>query len=213
MQNKALFRWSAAILIFGIVPPLVTPGINSAVVKELLYWTVCIALLCFILRVEQRPLRAALQWRPSFGSIGFGVAGAILLLLCAWFTFSIVFPYFSLPTNQARLDKIGSLSLLQLALMALRAGVVEEVIFRGYIIGRGQEILASKWLCFVISVIVFTAIHAPSWGFAHLLFVMVGAIIFGLLYLWRRDLLTVIIAHALSDWIMFMGTYARAHAA
>jgi membrane protease YdiL (CAAX protease family) len=46
---------------------------------------------------------------------------------------------------------------------------------------------------------VFVALHLPSWGAAHLLFVSLAAALFTVAFLWRRDLWANIIAHLVVD--------------
>ena len=84
--------------------------------------------------------------------------------------------------------------------MALRAGVVEEVIYRGYAFERIFTLTKSKWLAVFIPLIMFMLAHI-SWGMGHLLFVFIAGGLFALIYLLKRNLLLLIIAHFTVDVI------------
>lgn len=80
------------------------------------------------------------------------------------------------------------------------AAVTEEVLFRSYAIERLTEVTGSRWLAGSVSVAFFTGLHAGSWNVAHLIGVVVPlGVALTLLYLWRRNLIVVIIAHFFVD--------------
>jgi uncharacterized protein len=63
------------------------------------------------------------------------------------------------------------------------------------------SILGNKWLAGGITVLCFAFAHIPAVGFAHVLPVLIVSIFITLLYLWRRDLVLNMIAHATVDAI------------
>jgi membrane protease YdiL (CAAX protease family) len=86
-------------------------------------------------------------------------------------------------------------------LLVVTAGVFEELAFRGYALERLSELTGRRWLAALASWAAFTLCHGPSFGFAHLLPVaFVGALVTAL-YLWQRDLVVNIVAHAAFDGI------------
>ena len=60
-------------------------------------------------------------------------------------------------------------------------------------------LLGNKWLAGGSTVILFTAAHLPAVGMAHILPVSIISVLVTLLYLWRRDLVLNIVAHATID--------------
>ncbi len=87
--------------------------------------------------------------------------------------------------------------LLLLAIGLLFGGVIEEVIFRGYVIGWGTALFgarAAPWLC-VLSAAVFGISHLYQ-GVAGVVATGLIGLCFGFFYLWTgRRLLPVIVAH------------------
>jgi membrane protease YdiL (CAAX protease family) len=90
-------------------------------------------------------------------------------------------------------------------LIVLTAGVTEEVLFRAYPIERLARLTGSVWPGALLSLAAFVAIHLAGWNLSHVLGVVLplGAIMTGL-YVWRRNLLFVVIIHILIDLPLFL---------
>jgi len=89
-------------------------------------------------------------------------------------------------------------------LMVLRAAVVEEILFRGYIIEKVRQMTKSTWLAVLVSVAAFTVAHLNGWGAVQLIPVFGSGVVFALLYVWKRDLPSNMIAHFIIDAIGFL---------
>lgn len=79
------------------------------------------------------------------------------------------------------------LSLMTTTLVMLRAGIAEEIFFRGYIIERVASLLKSKWIAVTVSLVPFALLHYQQgiWG------IVMSFILGGILtatYLWKRNL-------------------------
>ena len=72
---------------------------------------------------------------------------------------------------------------------------------------RLEELTGSQWAAAMIPAVVFIGSHYPLWGAGQLIVVALGTMILTLLYMWRRDLVCCMIAHAGTDIIGF--TLAR----
>ncbi len=93
--------------------------------------------------------------------------------------------------------------ILRLALV-LTAGIFEEVLYRGYALERLTTIWRSQWAAAVATVVLFTLAHLPVIGLAYLPAVGVVSVLVTLLYLWRRDLILNMAAHATIDGIALL---------
>ena len=89
-------------------------------------------------------------------------------------------------------------------LLVLRAAVVEEILYRGYLIEKVRPLSGSTGLAAIVSISVFAFAHLRGWGPAHLMAVGAGGAIFAFLYICRRDLLSNMFAHFLSDAAGFL---------
>jgi membrane protease YdiL (CAAX protease family) len=88
-----------------------------------------------------------------------------------------------------------------LAISVVRAGVSEEVLFRGYPIERLRELSGSRALASLLPLLLFPLAHVGPWGWAHMLVAGIGGAALTLLYLWRRNVWANILAHCIVDGV------------
>jgi membrane protease YdiL (CAAX protease family) len=75
----------------------------------------------------------------------------------------------------------------------------EEFLFRGYAIARLFDLTGSYLMASIVSVIACGIAHMPMWGWAAAATTFVSGGIATLVYLWRQDILALIIAHIATD--------------
>jgi uncharacterized protein len=94
----------------------------------------------------------------------------------------------------------GSGSAWLLLVGVLTASVTEELLFRAYPIERLTRLTGSRWPGALLSLAAFVAFHLQGWNLGHVVGVVLplGAVLTGL-YLWRRNLLFMIITHLVLD--------------
>jgi membrane protease YdiL (CAAX protease family) len=86
-----------------------------------------------------------------------------------------------------------------LALDVVIVAASEEWLYRGYAIERLQALTGRPWLAGAISLVVFALAHLPLWGPGVALSTLVSGGLLTALYLWRRDVLFLILAHVATD--------------
>jgi membrane protease YdiL (CAAX protease family) len=182
------------------------PGesLGTQLEREGVYWTLTAMLLGYITLVERRPLSSVNLRRPTWKSLGFGVAGGIVMVMGIAFLYIKVLPALGPTTSESQLETIWAMPLWFRLEIVLRAAVFEELFYRGFVIERLTEFIGLRWLAAVISLTVFTYAHLGYWGWAHLLIAGFGGCILTGLYLRRRDLSTSMIAHLVTDGIGFL---------
>ena len=164
--------------------------------RETLIWVIAAALLVLIRRGEGLPLRSiGLGTSPWWQSILWGLAIAALCAAAAVGLIKLT-GYGHGPASAA-LDK---LPLGLVTMIVLRAGVVEELFYRGYPIERLQALGLGRFLSAGIPLVIFAVGHWTG-GAANILIALVlGGILAGF-YLWRRDLVANMIGHFLVDFV------------
>lgn len=96
--------------------------------------------------------------------------------------------------------KYDQISLWVMTLVVVRAGIVEELFYRGYIIERLEK-LTGSWVAFLlIPTLIFGLLHYKQ-GIGGILISFVLGLIFAVYYWKTRDLKTTIMAHFLVDFI------------
>src|SRR5205823_11224431 len=100
------------------------------------------------------------------------------------------------PVSQA-FDK---LPLWLMTMVVVRAGVVEELFYRGYAIDCLQRVGVPRAAAVSIPLIIFSLGHWTGGASNVLIAFVIGAILTGF-YLWRRDLNSNMFAHFMVDFV------------
>ena len=178
---------------------------SAVVLGQGLLWLLVCGVVAITLWWERKPLSS-----PGVRSISWPLAllaGALGVVL------GLAVPVLTLAMNQLMPPvqggtvasvTTGAPAALML-LIVLTAGVTEEVLFRAYPIERLARLTGSVWPGALLSLAAFVAIHLAGWNLSHVLGVVLplGAIMTGL-YVWRRNLLFVVIIHILIDLPLFL---------
>ena len=182
-------------------------GVVEGLILEAIWWAIAAALITWILVVERSPLSSIGIRRPTWQTLGGAMIGIVVGMATVMLSYALILPSLGLEMNRGATSSITSLPIIMQLAMFIRAGVVEEILFRGYPIERLQELTGSKWIAALVPGVVFIGGHFAFWGAAQLIVVTLGTLVMTLLYLWRRDLVSCMIAHASIDLIGF--TLAR----
>jgi uncharacterized protein len=198
----------------AVILPLVPIGrwlasgnsISALLIREAVWWLYAAAVLIWLGLVERLPMSSIGFRCPTWKSLLFAVLGAGALMLVFVIHFGVIVRIFHLDMTAA-LDQqriILSRPYWYRVLLVLRAAVVEEILFRGFIIEKVRQLTSSVVLAVALSVLTFTGGHFAGWGLLQLIPVFSGGVIFALLYVWRRDLPCNMLAHFLTDGAAFL---------
>ena len=168
----------------------------SALLKETLIWLNAIALILIIRRGEHLPLRSiglgtARWWKSILWGFIIAVVSAVIVGALAYAT-----SYGHGPGSAA----FEKLPLWLITAIVFRAGVVEELFYRGYAIERLQMIGLGRFWSVAIPLVIFSLGHW-SGGAANILIAFAAGLILTGFYLWRRDLAANMIGHGLVDFV------------
>ena len=169
---------------------------TAAIWKETLLWVSAITLLFIIRRGERLPLTSiglgtSRWWKSILWGLVIAVASAAAGGVLAALT-----GYGHGPGSAA----FEKLPLWLITLIVLRAGVVEELFYRGYAIERLQAVgLKPAWAA-GIPLVIFALGHWTG-GAANILIALVLGTILSVFYLWRRDLIANMIGHGTVDFV------------
>jgi membrane protease YdiL (CAAX protease family) len=174
--------------------------------REAIIWGFALAILLWLTSVEHLPLSSIGFRRPTWKSVLFGFLAAIVITVIMTLQFAVVIPLLHLSASAAVAQQQAILKtpFWYRILTLLRAAVVEEIIFRGYLIEKIRQVSGSTGLAVAVSVLAFTCAHLRGWGPVHLIPVAAFGLVLALLYVWRRDLPSNILAHFLSDAVGFL---------
>jgi uncharacterized protein len=168
----------------------------SAILKEGLIWASAAALLVIIRRGEGLPMQSiglgtSRWWKSIAWGFVLAVVSAVVVGGLAYVT-----GYGHGPGSAA----FEKLPLWLITLIVLRAGVVEELFYRGYAIERLRIIGLGRFWSVAIPLVIFSFGHW-SGGAANILIAFAAGLILTGFYLWRRDLVANMIGHGLVDFV------------
>ena len=152
--------------------------------------------------------RTGVAWGDQLPALAWGVAATGPMLLGFWLIDRFAWgPLAALKADVERLvvPVFRNSSIVDLALVALAAGIGEEMLFRGLV----QHGLAN-WLAPPWGIWLALAIASAAFGGAHMLsatYAILAALIglyLGLLLIWTGSLLTPAVAHGLYDFIALL---------
>ena len=193
-----LFISLFAMLVIRQVVAFFVPGTTfaSAVLKEVLIWVSAVTLLVIIRRGEHLPMRSiglgtARWWKSILWGLIIAIVSAVAVGLLAYLT-----GYGHGPGSAA----FEKLPLWLITAIVLRAGVVEELFYRGYAIERLRLIGLGRFWSVAIPLVIFSLGHWTG-GAANILIAFAAALILTGFYLWRRDLVANMIGHGLVDFV------------
>ena len=192
----ALFSAPAIVALFKLLG-FTREDFGATVIRELIILAL-VALLFWIIRSREKlPL-------SSIGLRRQGIVTTILWSLAAMLMFGvgiaaclILFPLVGLSYGSSSGPAVPlGVSLLLYA----RAGIAEEVFYRGYAIERIEALTGNRAIAAAMPLLIFAGSHF-SQGLAGILITFVIGAIATAIYLWKRNLLILIIAHFMVDFI------------
>lgn len=198
MNKKALI----GLLVFLGFPFLLQLLPLDLMLGEVGWWLLLLFIILWIYLVEKGTI-ASIGWKKLTVKTIFGALGLGLALFILFGILTAVIQAIGLELNQEMAELFASQPTPVLILVALRAGVVEEVLYRGYAFERINDLTKSKFLAGLVPLIIFTLVHL-AWGVGHLVFVFIAGGLFTIVYAAKRNLVLNIIGHFTVDIIVLL---------
>lgn len=191
----ALFGVPAIATAYHFLAPERSP--TATIARELLILALTVMLLWIVRAREKLPLSSIGIGRDHLGrSLAWGLAltivifGSLVALLSLFSALGIRYGEGS--------EAVISPSMWVTLLTVIRAGISEEIFYRGFAIERLQSLTGSKWIAAAIPLLMFAGFHFRQGAAGILLALVLGAIFTGF-YLWKRNLVAAMLAHFLVD--------------
>jgi len=173
--------------------------ITTKCLEQVALWLLFAAIVAIVVSWEKQPL-ASLWLRPLDGkSVAWG-------LLFALATICVVIPATEwvrraagLAGYAAGVEQVLALPIWFRVVAVITAGVVEETLFRGYAVTRLTLLTGSLWFAGALSVAIFAGLHLPFWGAGPTLSFLLGGVVSTAFFIWRQDLLAMIVGHTFVD--------------
>ena len=178
-------------------------GLGPMYGGEVLWWALFAAIVLYTLVVERKSLSSLSLVGPGLLDIVLAILTAVVAIAGTGVIFQVVLPALHLTLNRSMAGIVQTPMWFRFFLVT-RAAVVEEVAFRGYGFNRLAELTRSPLLAAAITFVLFTLVHLSGGGWAQVVIAAYSGLLITLLYLWRRNLWTNILAHWLIDGAAFI---------
>jgi membrane protease YdiL (CAAX protease family) len=174
-----------------------TPSRALVAVGLAIHWATFALLLVIVMLWEREPL-ASIGWRsPRWFTLPLGIVVGVAIAIVSGF----VSKRLGLKSDTHFVAFLQSLPLVLRVALVITAGVFEETLYRGYGLERLAKYFGGKWVAAALTLVLFTFAHVSAVGVAQLAPIVIVSALVTLLYLWRRDLLLNMVAHATIDAI------------
>jgi membrane protease YdiL (CAAX protease family) len=193
----ALLGLPAVVLAYRMVggTPANTGGV---VLRESAILALVAVLLWIVARREHLPLSSIGLRREGLSrSLGWGL-GLTAALGAGLAACLVVFKFLGIHYGSGSAPIATSMAATLLTVA--RAGIAEEVFYRGYAIERIEALTGSRWMAALIPLVAFGLFHYRQ-GWPGIAIALVLGGILTAFYMWKRNLVATIFAHFLIDFI------------
>ena len=173
-------------------------------VSRLLNWACLLLLLLYVSKIEKQSLLIWREKKYQFLSYFISIIGIFIILIVGGFIIQILLSLMGYNAKSAMLFEIVALLKINKPLLvftALTAGIVEELIFRGYMLPRLANIFKSPFLGIAVSSILFGLLHYKYGTIFNVVVpIFIGAVF--AYYYWKyRNIKVLIFCHFLWDLV------------
>jgi membrane protease YdiL (CAAX protease family) len=175
--------------------------------KKFIIWLWLLLLVLYTVKVEKQRF---ILWKDSKRSFLFYVLSVIAIMALSFLAGASrqLLPLFGVKLQSSQVLKEMIMYVQQrpllLVLTCITAGVVEELIFRAYLIPRLTLLLKTNWLPLLLSAFVFGLAHIGYGTFVNMLVPFLLGVIFGAYYQKYRNIKVLICCHFLIDLISLL---------
>ncbi|HOP05267.1 MAG TPA: type II CAAX endopeptidase family protein [Tenuifilaceae bacterium] len=193
--------------IFGLL--VLEENITTIWISEFKIWLYLALVFLIATKVEQSKL---LLWKESRKKWYFYVISAVAIFLGAVIVAvvtPILFDFLNIPKNQEVLESVGSYyckNKILLVFGCLTAGIVEEFIYRGYLMPRIEILIKNKWMVITLTALLFGFAHIGNQSIIGLVVPTLIGFIFSYHYYTYRSISAVMIAHFIIDFASFLNS-------
>jgi membrane protease YdiL (CAAX protease family) len=194
-----------------LVPPGTTDlsNANSFFLSRMILWLYLLMIYAYVVKVEKQNF---LLWSEKKSSLLFYIVSMVVIMAAIIIVvgiFSRIESYYGWNHSdklKAMLQLLWKNKLLML-FTTLSAGIMEELLFRGYLMPRLQLLLKKSWPAIMISSLLFGLAHYSYGSLSQI----INPLIIGLIFAWHyqkyRNIKVLMICHFLIDFISIMTTH------
>ena len=174
------------------------------IINQATPWVELIIVYFYCLGIERQPF---LLWEESQRSLSFYISSVFFILFITFVGGVLVYYLmysFGWYNIYEKLHTGNPTSISMNLLYVTTAAVVEEFIYRGYLMPRLQVFFKNNYLTVFISAIVFALAHIMFGNITNTIFPLFGGLIYGYFYWKYRNIKVLIICHFITDLVFVL---------
>lgn len=173
-------------------------ALDLIVLREVAILALVAFMLWWVVAREKQPLSSiGLGPAPLWRSLAWGLACTALMAVGIGVAFGVIR---LLDLHQLPSGAQISPSLWVTTLIVIRAGIAEEMLYRGYAITRLEALTGSRWVAALVPLALFAGFHYRLGAAGIIIALVLGAMLTGF-FLWKRNLAANMFAHFLVDFV------------
>lgn len=185
----------------GRLAPLIGE-LPARIASEGAIWAFGAVVVCIAVFGERRTLASIGFTGFSVWTVVWGMGAAVVLLALSGAASFLTYKFIRASNHTpAQIEALVRGSLAYALFLALRGGVVEEVLYRGLAIEQITALTGSRGAAALIATLIFVIAHLVHFDLVQLIPIVIASAGFAALYLWRRNIWINIVAHTLIDAI------------
>lgn len=191
---------TAFVLWFLMFSPLTAGYVNFWLTMSLA--AVVLTAMAFAMRGRQIIGSLHFSWKD----IGIGVGSAAVLWGVFWlgnYFSNLLFDFADAQVQSVYAIKSGGNQWLIALALLLVIGPAESIFWQGFVQNAIAEKLRFPWIV-IVTTLIYSAVHIPSLNFMLIMAALVCGLFWCALYYYNRNLLTIIVSHALWDVSVFI---------
>lgn len=181
---------------------------KALIISRLLFWLITLLMYIYAVKIEKQPL---LVYTSEKKNIWFYILSVLVLPIAAFMAAIIagilvkITGLYHGPGNKyTLLIKTLSHNRYLFIFSTITAGVIEELLFRGYLLTRLQILFKNNYMPVIISSVLFGIVHIGYGTVQNVVGPMFIGVVFALYYLHYKKILPLIISHALYDYLLML---------
>jgi uncharacterized protein len=185
---------------------------EARIIAEGVIWLYAAIVLSIAVFWERRTLASIGLRRPTLASLGFGIVGAAAMAAAGALAAYVVYHVLHQMShaNEQAAAIVGG-SVVYAICISVRAGVIEELFYRGLATEQLTVFTGHRWLSAFLATAVFVGMHLLHFDPIQLVPIGAVGLVLVVLYLWRHDLWANIIAHIVVDATSLVALVLQTH--
>ncbi|HVX25559.1 MAG TPA: type II CAAX endopeptidase family protein [Parafilimonas sp.] len=184
---------------------------KTFIISRVLFWVVTLLMYLYAVKIEKQPLLVYVSERKTIWfyvlSVWLLPVAAFIAAIIAGILVKLTGLYNGISDRYSLLVKTFYHNQWLFIFSIITAGVIEEILFRGYLLTRLQMLFKNDYMPVIISSVLFGLVHIGYGTVQNVVGPMCIGVVFALYYIRYKRIVPLIISHAVYDFLIMTITF------